>query len=345
MSCTRSAQSTSSTVSFLVYLLALAPLLMGFGCNPSHDPDRFGIYTSKLDGSDMRKVTTDAYREINHARFSPDKKWITFTRYNRKGLDGLAKEDGNYIESEIMLVRPDGSELQSLVPARPGIVSANGYWSPDGTSILYVSNDNPKKQGQISRVDLASRAITAVKLSGEPWAADPHAVGSKMAFSVFSPDKKTTSIWIIDQEKNVTRQLTSPKAVKLEGDAKAPPGDFDPKISPDGTKVALMRHAGEKNWHIVVVDLLTNKETLLSSGTTVDGVPEWSSDGRKLIFWHVNVKDIKESGLYIMNPDGTTRQRIPLPRGYFYTMPAFLPGEGSSPDTRIIFSAQKNPHL
>ena len=77
----------------------------------------------------------------------------------------------------------------------------------------------------------------------------------------------------------------------------------------------------------------------------VDGVPEWSSDGRRLIYWHANLKELKKSGLYTMDPDGRDRRRIPLPGGHFYTMPAFFPGEGSGDSARIIFSAQKNPLL
>lgn len=36
-----------------------------------------------------------------------------------------------------------------------------------------------------------------------------------------------------------------------------------------------------------------------------------------------------------MRPDGTERKRVPLPPGYFYIMPAFVPGGG-------VISEQQN---
>ena len=70
-----------------------------------------------------------------------------------------------------------------------------------------------------------------------------------------------------------------------------------------------------------------------------------ASAGRRISSWHVNTEDLKRSGLDTMAADGTDRQRIPLPGGHFYTMPAYFPGEGSGPNARIIFSAEKNAKL
>lgn len=106
-----------------------------------------------------------------------------------------------------------------------------------------------------------------------------------------------------------------------------------------------MRNLGKHNWHAILIDLKNGKEHDLSAEKAVDGVPEWSSDGKKLIFWHVDVKEFDKSGLYTMSPEGSQRQHILLPKGYFYTMPAFFPGEGSGCVAHIIFSAEKNPAL
>lgn len=308
------------------------------------DPDRFGIVVSTLDGRNVQRIVSDPEREVNHARVSPDKKWITFTRYNKRNWRGIAKEEGGYMETEIMLVRIDGSEMQTLVPPRKDMVAANGYWTEDGKAILYVSNDNPARRGQISRIDLATRTVAKVSLENDLWAADPHPVRGQMAISVFDPKEKLTSIWLTSDAGGKARRLTSPK-LSGPGQAGTPLGDYDPKISPDGSKVIAMRNMGKHNWHAVLIDLRSGDERDLSADKAVDGVPEWSSDGKKLIFWHVDVKELGKSGLYTMNPDGSERRRIPLPKGHFYTMPAFFPGEGSGSDARIIFSAEKNPLL
>jgi len=141
------------------------------------------------------------------------------------------------------------------------------------------------------------------------------------------------------------RQLTHPVIPESAKKFSLPPGDADPKFSPDGTKVALMRHIGIADWHIIIVDVKTGQERDISKGVTCDAMPEWSSDGKLLIFWSADQKNLNKTELYTIRPDGTERKKIPLPPGYIYSMPAFFPGEGSGEKARIIFSAKKVPNL
>ena len=325
-------------------LLALALAVLGLACDAA-EPERFGLFVATLDGREVRRILSDPRREMNHARVSPDGNWITFTRYNKPGWNGLAKEEGGYQETEIMLARIDGSELRSLVPPRKDTVAANGYWTPDGKAILYVSTDNPRRRGQINRIDLATGRVEKVAIAGDPWAADPHQVGQRLAVSVFDEKRKANSIWLVDLPTGAARQVSHHGLAGIDSATKAPLGDFDPKLSPDGRKIVAMRNLGRHNWHIVVIDPDTGRERDLSAAQAVDGVPEWSGDGRQLVFWHVDPSGLKNSGLYAMNPDGGERRRIPLPGGHFYTMPTFFPGEASGGNARLIFSAERNPHL
>lgn len=325
---------------------AFALLLASLSSQAADPADKFSIVTSRLDGSDVRRLVSDPDREMNHARVSPDGQWITFTRYNKRGFfGGDATEEGGYAECEIMLMRADGRDLRSLVPPRKGMMAANGYWTESGKAILFVSNDNPNRQGQVSRVDVATRRISKVNLEGDLRAADPHSVGDLLAVSVQDTAKKGMSIWVTQADGSRARQVTKPAGTGMDPATKQALGDYDPKISPDGRRLVTMRNMGGHNWHMVVVDLKTGAERDISPTRSVDGVPEWSSDGRKLIYWHVDTGNLPRSGLYTVAPDGSNRQRIPLPRGYFYTMPAFFPGDGSGPSARIIYSAQKNPQL
>lgn len=81
------------------------------------------LYTANLDGSNMRLLISDSYRQMTHARISSDKQWIAFTRYNNIGKDGCASENEcNYDESneqykgtEIVLMRIDGSDARTIV--------------------------------------------------------------------------------------------------------------------------------------------------------------------------------------------------------------------------------------
>lgn len=196
----------------LFYLAALSAIGYSIVSCTAADPKQFGILVSTLDGSNVQRILSDPHREINHARVSPDKKWITFTRYNKRGLNGLAKEIDGYMDTEIMLARMDGSELQSLVSPRKDKVAANGYWTEDGKAILYVSDDNPLGRGQINRIELDTRIISKVILDDDLWAADPHPVKGQMAISVFDPKERVTSIWMATDSGGKAHRITFPNS-------------------------------------------------------------------------------------------------------------------------------------
>jgi Tol biopolymer transport system component len=320
------------TLSILVVVIYLAARLQ------ASDPEEFGIFTSTLDGKNVKRLIADS-REMNHARVSPDGKWITFTRYNKKGFGTPAVETNGYELTELMIMRIDGSDVRSLIPPKKNEFAANGYWTPDGKGILFIAKP-PRGSTELRRYDVASAQMVPLKGPAGMWLTDPHQVGRNIVFPAQDPKaKKKNTIWMMDDDGRNVRQLTNPSP------SDPYPVDFDPKLSPDGTKVAVMRQIGKDNWHIIIVDVSSGRERDLSSADAVDGVPEWSSDGRLLVFWHVNPKDLRSSGLYTITADGRQRTRIDLPRGFFYTMPAFFPGDGSNSNARIIFSARKNRAL
>jgi Tol biopolymer transport system component len=129
-------------------------------------------------------------------------------------------------------------------------------------------------------------------------------------------------------------------------------GDYDPRLSPDGSRVTILRNVGGA-FHVVVADTAVGGETDLTEPLfpertgTAEGVAAWSSDGKLLIFRHISLP--KEGpqgvGIYIMKPDGSGRKRIPIAKGEFpHVQPEFFP-EGSGPETRVIYQTEKNPRF
>lgn len=317
------------------------------GERSSQAPARFGIYTARLDGSAMAPLLTDNDREMTHPRLSPEGTRVALTRYNRKGSDGRATEEQGYEDTEILVVNLDGTGLRTVVASRPGVISANASWTPDGKSLIYVSTDNASKSPEIRRIDLATRKVARMPTPGGLKASDPHWLGSQLVFPVKRSDADV--LWVMNSDGTRARQVTDPPE-KRGLFSSGLYGDFDPRLSPDGTRVAFMRIAGGTTWRILVLDLSTGKESQLTADEHIrQGVmqwlPAWSGDGRLLLYMHVDRSRPGEVGLYTMTPDGRDRKMVPLPRGYLFGHGTFFPGDGSSPAARIIFTATTNPAL
>jgi len=304
-------------------------------------PEYFGIYTARLDGKSFTEILRDSKRQTTHARVSNDHKWIVFTRFNNLNSQGIAIAEDGYEQTEIMLCRTDGSELQTLVPPKKGIANANAYWTSDNKGITYISTDNPEKIGQIYFLDLATRKRTRLPTPKGLHASDPQMSGG---YVVYPGTKKGNAfvIRIMNTDGTNDRQLSSIPEKQSKG-------EFDPKISPDMSKVAFMRFGkkgGTGDVYIIVTDIKTGVEKNLSvqGKGNLDAMPEWSSDGKLLVFWHLNWNNaLRTIGIYTIRPNGSERRKISLPKYYWYTQPSFFPGTGSGKDAKIIFSVRRFP--
>jgi Tol biopolymer transport system component len=87
-----------------------------------------GVASMDLTGGDRRDIKTPRSMGVGHPMTSPDGKWITFV--------GLSEEGAR---NSLFAMRPDGSQLHRLTPARWGI--ADKYdWSADGKLIVLTTH-------------------------------------------------------------------------------------------------------------------------------------------------------------------------------------------------------------
>ena len=300
-------------------------------------PARFGVYTAHLDGGAMQAVITDADREMTHPRVSPDGKMIVLTRYHNRGSDGKATEEQGYENTEIVIMNLDGTSVETIIRPQRGIIAANGDWTPDGKSLIFISTDNSERRPEIRRIDLATRRITRVPTPAGLPATDPHWQGDDIVFPVKGKDADV--LWTMKADGSQARQVTRPSRSRRGGDA-GNFGDFDPKLSPDRSKIAFMRIYGGTGWRVMVLDRETGQESDLTGDTDIiEGLPVWSGDGRLLLFRRIDLKKRPpEAKLYTMTPTGGDRRAVPLPEGTIYNHATFFPGSGSGPQARIIFT-------
>jgi dipeptidyl aminopeptidase/acylaminoacyl peptidase len=338
-----------------VYLIILTILVFpGFA---SGKEDVFGIRTANLNGDNVKTIYTDPYRQATHIRVSPDGQWIMFSRYNDKDpKEGLAMENiggkNHYENTELLLMRSDGSGLRTLVPPRKGIIAVNSNWTDDGKGFVFLSNDNKKRVPEIKRAylndEMEITRISTIKLPKHLVPVDPHLHKGRLVFPAVDLRDMVRGLWIANEDGSGARKLTTPRDPESGKIVKHPhSGDNDPRLSPDGSQVAFMRlMKGKGLWSIYTVNVATGVEKSITrrhlSPVQFDAVPEWSGDGSKLIFWTVDFKKIRFS-ITTTRPDGSQRNTVFSKPYEFQQSPAFFPNSGSGPNARIAFGFRKVP--
>ena len=145
------------------------------------------VYIIRTDGTDLRDLTEDNFRNDGWPRWSPDGKRIAFT----------SRRTGDY---EVWVINRDGSGLRQVTESKGGHYSP---WSPDGATIAYsthwpkndcalVQPDQPWNGQQLTYLPPLSDAT----LSFEGWAWSPD--GKKLAGIKHLPNGLHSGIGVYD---------------------------------------------------------------------------------------------------------------------------------------------------
>ena len=190
--------------------------------------------------------------------------------------------------STIHIANADGSGEHQLLAM--SALDYNASLSPDGQWIVFTSERDGSADLYRARIDGSSlERLTADPAYDDQASWSPE--GNRIVF-VSTRGSGTTDIWTLDLATRTARNITA--------DAGA---DFRPSWSPDGQWIAFSSDRGTRierdspEWehlHRTSVYLIRpNGHGLrrLTDGSQFAGSPRWSPDGKRIVFYQMNVID------------------------------------------------------
>jgi len=253
-----------------------------------HYLDEWGIYELDLEDGTVTPVFTGP-NEVTTIRLDPtDELFAISMKTGGKG----------YEHTELYTVRIDGTGLTRLTD--------NEYWdlyptwSPDGDEIGYLSFRDQTLDIWVTDADGENQSLLYDSGGHD---ADLHWVGDVIAFT------QDSQIWVMNSDGTEARGLTDPPRAGEWGEAVLPFGDYDPRISPDGSQIVFERLVDDStshgNYDLFMIDIDGASETRLTESGWTQGLVSWSNDGQKLVYTVSAVGLEGRYDLFLIEPDGS----------------------------------------
>lgn len=233
------------------------------------------LYMMNPDGTDIVQITSGQYFH-NYGRWSPSAQMIVCNTEEKITSESI----------EMAVINSDGSYRKLL-----GI----GYfmkWYPDGSEIIYFGGYYNAKVYSIEPSGNNRKIVT--DKYGASYTLSPD--GKNIAF--IEPD--SNKIVILDYP-----NLENPLYV-------GPIGCGFPEWSPNNNEIAFSHKDMDINYEIYVVNIIMNITRRITSHSSNEHYysPNWSPDGKKIIFLAISLDGTEKSYLYLVNIDGTDLHKI-----------------------------------
>lgn len=178
-------------------------------------------------------------------------------------------------------------------------------WSPDGTQTAFLSWRETTLD--IYLMDRTGAIQTRLYDSGF-HDADIDWVGDQIVFT------SQSKIWVMESDGSNARVITDPPQAGQWGRANLPFGDYDPRLSPDGTKVVFSRLIGDDsvhgNYDLYLMDLDGSNLINLTNTGYSQGLSSWSSKGDKILYILSAKGEQGLYDLYSIKADGMDNQLL-----------------------------------
>lgn len=195
-------------------------------------------------------------------------------------------------------------------------------WSPDGRNVIFQADSaiwQVNANGSGFHQVFAAPAGTFID-DGPAFTPD----GRWIIFTRCCPRPSGQGLWRVHPDGTGLRIVTTETVgPKVDG-----PSDNLAQVSPDGRTIAFQRNANEVE-RIATVNFAGGRLRELTPGTLAEGVPNWSPDGRRIVFQGFRAFGVVD--VWAVNPDGTGLTQV--------TNDGVSLNPSYSPDgTKIIFS-------
>jgi len=292
---------------FLVSRIAVAALaFLGLGCGGAGETaagrtkavprqGRWGIYKLNLATQDVSLIYSSS-NTISSSSLRSNSSDTTLLFAEKLGGAG----DNDF---EICTVGTDGRNFKRLTSN--GFMDVYPAWSPDDRQIAFLSLRQPHLHIYVMNADGSNEGLLYASDSHD---ADIDWVGNSIVFTYRS------QIWRMRSDGTSPARLTNPPGAGQQGNANLPFGDYDPRLSPDGSKVVFERLEGDGsvhgNYNLHRVNADGSGEVALTSTAYTQGFPSWSHSGDEIVYLVSAIGDQGKYDLYLMNADGTGNRSV-----------------------------------
>ena len=250
------------------------------------------IVTSALDGSDLRKLTSDRATDA-HPAWSPDGSQIAF--YSNR-------ETSSTFIFDLYIMDSDGSDERRLASSSSIAPRQPPVWSPDGSRIAFVSfQREPQETGSLNR-----HIVYTVRLDGS----DLTELGDSASSLAWSPDgtqiafiregDETRGLYTMDPDGGNQRLLSSFQIDQGWHN--------NLSWSPDGSEILYGSGSDHSPALVVVVGVDGSEPRVLAEPRSTRGAAAWSPDGSRIAFHVISdnaISDDLDIVLHTMARDGS----------------------------------------
>jgi Tol biopolymer transport system component len=317
----------------LVAASVFAAIVTNFGSFPAENKEvpherKWGIYSLDLETEKTELVYSSA-DELSRVRLNNAGDTLVFYRQIAINNDNQCVVEGSPVNvcDEICSISVDGEDYRRLTYNEYWDLSP--VWSTDDSQIIFLSF---RETLDIYAMDADGSNVHEVYDSGF-HDSDIHCLGGKVVFT------RNSQIWMMNEDGTDAVQVTDPLRAGEWGNSVLPFGDYDPNLSPDGTKIVFERMVDDEtvhgNYNMYVINVDGTEETAITDTGYTHGLPVWSHSGEQIVYLVSAIGNEGQYDIYIVNSDGTENHNITpeyFPPGFLCYNPIF-----SNDDSKILF--------